>query len=54
MKMASLQDCSKTDFSYFKSMPLDELLEEAASKETVPGGGGIAAMTAASAAAMNR
>ncbi len=40
------------DFSLFKSMPLDELLEKTASKEPVPGGGGIAAMTAASAAAL--
>lgn len=52
MKMASLQDCSKPNFSHFQSMPLDELLEAAASKEPVPGGGGIAAMTAASAAAL--
>ena len=50
--MASLQDCSKADFSRFQSMPLDELLEATASKEPVPGGGGIAAMTAASAAAL--
>ena len=33
-------------------MPLDGLLEVTASKEPVPGGGGIAAMTAASAAAL--
>lgn len=33
-------------------MPLDALLEATASKEPVPGGGGIAAMTAASAAAL--
>lgn len=33
-------------------MPLDALLEVTASKEPVPGGGGIAAMTAASAAAL--
>ena len=52
MKMASLPDCSRPDFSHFKSMPLDELLEAAASKEPVPRGGGIAAMTAASAAAL--
>ena len=52
MKMALLQDCSKPDFSRFQSMPLDALLEATASKEPVPGGGGIAAMTAASAAAL--
>lgn len=52
MKMASLQDYSKPDFSHFQSMPLDMLLEATASKEPVPGGGGIAAMTAASAAAL--
>lgn len=51
MKMALSPDYSK-DFSHFKTMPLDELLEAAASKEPVPGGGGIAAMTAASAAAL--
>lgn len=50
--MALLQDCSKPDFSRFQSMPLDALLEATASKEPVPGGGGIAAMTAASAAAL--
>lgn len=33
-------------------MPLDELLTVTASKEPIPGGGGIAAMTAASAAAL--
>ncbi|WP_240924715.1 cyclodeaminase/cyclohydrolase family protein [Megasphaera sp. SW808] len=52
MKMALSQDCSKPDFSRFQSMPLDALLEATASKEPVPGGGGIAAMTAASAAAL--
>lgn len=52
MKMVSLQDCSKQDFSQFSSMPLDALLEATASKDPVPGGGGIAAMTAASAAAL--
>lgn len=50
--MALSQDCSKPDFSRFQSMPLDALLEATASKEPVPGGGGIAAMTAASAAAL--
>ena len=40
------------DFAQFQSMPLDGLLEVTASKEPVPGGGGIAAMTAASAAAL--
>lgn len=33
-------------------MPLDQLLDVTASKEPIPGGGGIAAMTAASAAAL--
>ena len=40
------------DFAQFQSMPLDGLLEVTASREPVPGGGGIAAMTAASAAAL--
>ncbi|MCI1750646.1 MAG: cyclodeaminase/cyclohydrolase family protein [Megasphaera cerevisiae] len=52
MKMALLQGYSDMDFSYLQSMPLDELLEATASREPVPGGGGIAAMTAASAAAL--
>lgn len=50
MNMALSPDCSK--FSHFSTMPLNELLDAAASKEPVPGGGGIAAMTAASAAAL--
>ena len=40
------------DYTKFQSMPLDELLTVTASKEPIPGGGGIAAMTAASAAAL--
>lgn len=40
------------EFQHFKEMPLTDLLEVTASKEPVPGGGGIAAMTAASAAAL--
>lgn len=50
--MALLLDCSKRDFSHFQSMPVDQLLEATASSEPVPGGGAIAAMTAASAAAL--
>lgn len=52
MKMALSQDCSKTDFSHFQSLPVEQFLEATASKEPVPGGGAIAAMTAASAAAL--
>ncbi len=52
MNMALSQDYSKEQFAHFRSMPLDAFLTAAASKEPVPGGGGIAAMTAASAAAL--
>ncbi|MCH4166559.1 MAG: cyclodeaminase/cyclohydrolase family protein [Megasphaera sp.] len=49
--MASLPDYSKTK-QMFHTLPLDAFLEATATKEPVPGGGGIAAMTAASAAAL--
>ena len=52
MKMEPLQAYSKDDFNHFQSLPVDQLLEATASKEPVPGGGAIAAMTAASAAAL--
>lgn len=51
MKMASSPDYSKIKQTFY-TMPLDKFLEAAATKEPVPGGGGIAAMTAASAAAL--
>lgn len=50
--MEPLQAYSKDDFNHFQSLPIDQLLEATASKEPVPGGGAIAAMTAASAAAL--
>ena len=52
MKMEPLQAYSKDDFNHFQSLPIDQFLEATASKEPVPGGGAIAAMTAASAAAL--
>lgn len=52
MPMEPLQVSSKTDLNHFQSLPVDQLLEATASKEPVPGGGAIAAMTAASAAAL--
>lgn len=51
MKMALSPDYSKIDHK-FHTLPLEALLEATATKEPVPGGGGIAAMTAASAAAL--
>lgn len=52
MKMEPLQDYSKDAGTPFQSWPVDKLLAATASKEPVPGGGAIAAMTAASAAAL--
>lgn len=52
MLMEPLQAYSKNDLNHFQSLPVDQLLEATASKEPVPGGGAIAAMTAASAAAL--
>lgn len=49
--MASSPDCSKSP-RMFHTLPLDTFLEATATREPVPGGGGIAAMTAASAAAL--